>query len=298
MNNRYVLLTAAKDEEACIGEVIQLVTRQTVPPVAWFIIDDGSTDKTAAIVQSYAEKFPFIHLQSSGARGGRNFGSQYKAIQAAFNMAQPLEFDFVAVQDADQGPESCSYYETLLNEFHKNPRLGVASGNVYERPRGKWEMRPDNSVDSVAASAVFPRTCFEEIGGYTPLFYGGSDTLIQLRIRMHGWELLTRPDLHILHYRPTSSAGGIWRGKFRAGMMDASLGYHHVFEILKCGRRLRTNPFFFGSLVCYAGFLWWKLGGRQPLIAPEEVAFLRKQQMSKMRRWFSHLTFNGAFPCL
>jgi hypothetical protein len=147
-------------------------------------------------------------------------------------------------------------------------------------------VRPDNSEDSVAASAVFPRRCFEEVGGYTPLFYGGSDTLIQLKVRMHGWELLTRPDLHILHYRPTSSAGGIWRGKFRAGMMDASLGCHPVFEILKCCRRLNARPFLFGSLVCYAGFLWWKLAGRKPLLQSEEVAFMRRQQVAKMRRWF------------
>ncbi|MGB7769556.1 MAG: glycosyltransferase [Verrucomicrobiia bacterium] len=281
---QYVLLTAAKDEEACIGEVIQAVLRQTVLPLAWFIMDDGSTDRTASIVKQFAAEHPFIHLQSASSRSGRCFGSQYKAISAAYELARPLEFGFVAVQDADQAPATEDYYQSILEEFRNNPRLGVASGFVYERPNGVWELRRDNSRDSVAASAVFRKSCFDQSGGYTPLHYGGSDWLIQLDVRMAGWEILTRPDLHILHYRLTSSAGGIWRGKFRAGMMDASFGSHPLFELVKCCRRAASHPFVIGSVVRWCGYCWWRFSGRDPLIAPQKVAFLRKEQMTKLRR--------------
>src|SRR2546427_12749690 len=111
MDTRYVLLSAAKDEEACIGEVIELVTQQTILPAAWFIMDDGSTDRTAAIIKNFAANHPFIHLQSASSRGGRNFGAQYKAIIAAYELARPLDCNFIAVQDADQGPERENYYE-------------------------------------------------------------------------------------------------------------------------------------------------------------------------------------------
>jgi poly-beta-1,6-N-acetyl-D-glucosamine synthase len=269
MNNRYVLLTAAKNEETCITEVMQLVVRQTVLPLAWFIVDDGSTDQTAEIIERFAAKHPFIRLHSAGSRGGRNFGSQYKAIQAAYELAKPLECEFVAVQDADQGPERADYYELILGEFQRNSRLGMASGFVYERPRGVWESRQDNSEDSTAASVVFRRTCFDEIGGYTPLYYGGSDTLIQLDAKLANWEIQTRPDLHILHYRPTSSAGGIWRGRFREGLEDASLGSHPLFEFLRCCRRVTKHPFLLGSAVRLSGYLWWNLTGQN---APMGVA--------------------------
>jgi hypothetical protein len=203
-------------------------------------------------------------------------------------MARPLAFEFVAIQDADQAPECADYYESILGEFQRNPRLGVASGYVYERPLGAWECRSENAADAVAASAVFRRRCFEQVGGYTPLFYGGSDWLIQLKVRMAGWELLTCPGLHILHYRPTSSAGGIWRGRFRAGLMDASFGSHPIFEFLKCCRRVTTRPLLLGSVVRFCGYIWWKLAGRKPLLAPEEVAFLRREQKAKMRRRVRH----------
>jgi glycosyltransferase involved in cell wall biosynthesis len=285
MNNRYVLLTAAKDEEACIGEVIEYVVHQTVPPIAWFIMDDGSTDRTAAIVESFASRYPFIRLQTSASRANRNFGSQYKAILAAYDLAKPLDFEFVAVQDADQAPERPDYYESILAEFPKNRSLGLASGVIYERPKGIWTFRAENSADAVAASVVFRRECLDQIGGYTPLYYGGSDWLIQLQARKLGWQLLTRPDLRILHYRLSSSAGGIWRGRFRMGLMDASFGSHPLFEFLKCCRRLPTRPFILGSVVRFLGYLWWHATGRQPLIKAEEVAFLRREQVTKMLKW-------------
>ena len=285
MKTRYVWLTAAKDEEAFIGEVIEYVTRQTVLPLAWFIMDDGSTDQTAQIVRRYAARYSFIHLQSSDSRDGRNFGSQYRAIMAAYDLARTLDFDYVGIVDADQAPERQNYYESILNEFDRDPQLGVASGYIYERPHGTWECRACNSRDSVAASAVFRRCCFDQIGGYTPLSLGGSDWLIQLRAKMLGWGILTRPDLPILHYRPTSSAGGIWRGRFRAGMMDASFGSHPVFEFFKCCRRVPGHPFFLGSVVSFCGYLWWHLAGRKPLIAPEAVDALREGQLSKLNKW-------------
>jgi glycosyltransferase involved in cell wall biosynthesis len=285
MNGQYILLTAAKDEEACIAEVIQSVLNQTVRPLAWFIMDDGSIDRTASIVRQFAAEHPFIRLQSASARGGRNFGSQYKAIIAAYDLAKSLEFDFVAVQDADQAPAQENYYQSILKEFQSNPGLGLASGFVYERPNGVWECRQGNSKDSVAASVVFRRSCFDQIGGYTPLYYGGSDWLIQLDAKMAGWEILTRPDLHIHHYRLTSSAGGIWRGKFRAGMMDASFGSHPIFELIKCCRRATGRPFVLGSIVRFSGYIWWRLAGRKPLIAREKVAFLKKEQTAKLRGW-------------
>ena len=287
MPPRYILLTAAKNEEAYIGETIASVLRQTLRPVAWFIMDDGSTDRTAEVVGRFASEHPFIRLQSAGSRSGRNFGSKDTAIRAAYELAKPLDFDFVSVHDADIAPEQNDYYESILREFATNPRLGIAGGFIHERMNGVWRERKGNSEDSVAGgSQMFRRLCFEQAGGYTPLYYGGSDWLVQIEAKMAGWDILARRDLALLHYRPTSSAGGIWRGMFRAGLMDASFGSHPLFEFCKCCRRLNVKPYLLGSLVRFAGYLSWKLAGRKPSIAAEKAAFLRKEQLTKLKRSF------------
>jgi len=285
MKSRYILLTAAKNEETYIARTIESVLRQTILPAAWFIMDDGSTDGMASIIQSYAVKHPFIKLNSAGSREGRNFGSQYKAIQAAYELAKSLEFDFMGMQDADIAPERADYYESILGEFERNPRLGIAGGLIYERADGEWKYRRSNADDSVAGGIqMFRRNCFEAIGGYKPLFVGGSDSLALLEAQMLGWEIKTRPDHKILHYRPTSTAGGKWRGLFRSGLEDASFGNHPVFELFKCGRRVLNPPWVLGSVVRLSGYVWWKLSGREPVLSAAQVAFLRKRQMAKLRR--------------
>jgi len=285
MQDRYILLTAAKNEQAYIAETIRSVVRQKVQPLAWFIMDDGSTDRTASIVERFAADHPFIRLCSVGLREGRNFGAQYKALQAGYTLARTMEFDFVGVQDADIAPEQDGYYATIMEEFRRTPRLGITGGDIYEQVNGSWQCRRGNSADSVAGGVqMFRRECFEQIGGYTPLFYGGSDSLAQLDAQLRGWEVRTRADQRIFHYRPTSTAGGRWRGFFRWGLEDASFGNHPLFELFKCCRRFLNPPVVFGSAVRFSGYLWWNLSGRRPVIEPEKVAFLRRQQLGKLRR--------------
>ena len=50
---RYVLITPARNEEAFIEKTIQSVIKQTVLPLKWVIVDDGSTDKTPGIVSRH-----------------------------------------------------------------------------------------------------------------------------------------------------------------------------------------------------------------------------------------------------
>jgi poly-beta-1,6-N-acetyl-D-glucosamine synthase len=282
-NHRYVLLTAAKDEAGYIGEAIASVVKQSILPLAWFIMDDGSTDHTAKIVADFARRYPFIRFSSAENRLGRNFGSQYKALKAAYEMARELDFELAAVQDADIAHERTDYYESIIKKFERNPRLGIAGGYIHERANGRWVCRKGNSKDSVAGGIqMFRRTCFEQIGGYTPLRLGGSDWLAQIDALMAGWEVLALPDLPVRHYRPTSTANGRWRGLFQLGLLDASFGSHPFFELFKCGRRLKNSPVIIAGIVRLAGYLWWKGLGRPPVISPEKVSFLRGYQMAKL----------------
>jgi len=285
MGNRYVILTAAKNEEAYIANAIESVLRQSVLPLAWFIMDDGSTDRTAAIVGTYAARHPFIHLHATGQDlMKRDFGSKDRAINAAYALAKRLDFEFVGVQDADIAPEKSCYYEAILHSFQKNPRLGIAGGYIYEQHKELWHCRKHNSMDWVAGGIqMFRRICFDEIDGFTPLRYGGADSLTQINARLRGWEIQTCPDLRVFHYRRSSTANGKWRGLFREGMMDASFGSHPIFELFKCCGRATSRPIVAGGAIRFCGYLWWKFTGRKPLIQPGKVAFLRKQQLTKLK---------------
>ena len=290
MQDRYILLTAAKNEERDIGAALQSVVRQSILPVAWFIVDDGSTDRTAHIIKEYAEKHPFIRLRSRKTGAQRDFGAKDRAVNAAYVEAREMAFDFIGVQDADIAPERDDYYESMLREFDRNPKLGITGGYIYERCNGVWGCRRGNSADSVAGGIqLFRRLCFEQMGGYTPLPLGGEDWLAQLNAKMSGWSVQAFPDYHVFHYRPTSSAGGRWCGLMKLGMMDASFGSDLYFEILKCCRRMRARPYVVGGLVRFLGYARRRLSGQKPVLSKEQVAYLRREQRAKMGQFWRQL---------
>src|SRR5216110_2896586 len=78
----YVLITPACNEEKLIEKTLQSVVKQTVLPVKWVIVNDGSTDATASIVSRYVEKHDWIKLVSLPKRKGRNFAAKVHAFNA------------------------------------------------------------------------------------------------------------------------------------------------------------------------------------------------------------------------
>jgi len=73
---RIALITPLRDEEAYIEAMIVSTVKQTIQPAKWLIVDDGSTDKTPAIVKSYCQQFEFIELLELPARSERNPGGE------------------------------------------------------------------------------------------------------------------------------------------------------------------------------------------------------------------------------
>jgi poly-beta-1,6-N-acetyl-D-glucosamine synthase len=288
MTPTFALLTAAKNESQYIDTTIRSVLAQTVRPLVWVIVDDGSSDDTAAIIAHHAMRHRFIRLQRNPAGGPRSFGAQYRAINAAFQQIEAMSFDFVGVQDADIAVEDADYYQRLLVAMTTDRRVGIAGGWIHERDEmGRWLPRRSNSVGAVAGGIqMFRRECFTQVGGFTPLSFGGEDWLVQLRAKMAGWSVLADPSLRADHYRPTASAGGRWRGLFRLGQMDASFGSDIVFEAFKCARRMTEKPYVVGSVARFAGFVAWRLKRRPPLIPADAACYLRTEQRGRMRRLF------------
>ncbi len=286
--NRYVLITPARNEDAYIEKTIQSVIKQTIPPLKWVIVSDGSTDRTDEIVKGYLKKHKFIQLLRREGDNRRNFGSQVRAINAGYNLMQGLEYDFIGNLDADVSFGD-DYYETLLKRFIDNTRLGLAGGFIFEKRNGQFKSRPFNRISSVAhAVQLFRRSCFEDIGGYVPLKYGGPDWHAEVSARRGGWEVKSFPDLPVYHHKPGLSAEGQYKGGFREGRMDYSLGSLPLFEVFRCLARVRRpyGPLY--SIYRFAGFSWGYLIREERPVAKDFIEYLRKEQKRRIAMAILH----------
>ena len=80
---KYVLITPARNEEKLIEGTLRSVASQTSLPERWVIMDDGSTDRTAEIVERYAATYQWIELVRCPKREDRSFAGKAHAFNAA-----------------------------------------------------------------------------------------------------------------------------------------------------------------------------------------------------------------------
>lgn len=278
----YVLMTAAYNEEAHIGETITSVLSQTHPPERWVIVSDGSTDGTNQIVERYVREHRFIHFQRMRRPPGRAFSSKVIALHSAARLLEGASYEFIGNLDADVSVNP-SYFEQLIARFESDPELGVASGFVLEEAGGQFRSRSSNRVDSVPhAAQLVRRACYEAIGGYAVLKYGGEDWYAQTSARMHRWKARAFPELSIFHHRHTGTGTNLLKDRFRLGRLDYSFGSHPLFEILKCFRRIPEWPFCVGAMQRLMGYTWCYICGERRAVPDEIASFLRSEQKGRL----------------
>jgi glycosyltransferase involved in cell wall biosynthesis len=283
---RYVLMTAAYNEEATIEGTLKSVASQTILPERWVIVSDGSTDGTDRIIQEYAKNFGFIRYLRITRRPGRNFGAKVRALQSGCKLLEECQYSFIGNVDADVSLEP-SYFQDLLAQFNRRPRLGLAGGFFFEEQDGEFKNRRGNRTYSVThAAQLVRRECYEAIGGYAVLEYGGEDWHAETSARMKGWEIEAFSTLKIFHHRHTGEGGGLIRYKFRQGRMDYAFGSDARFETLKCLLRVRDKPFLIGCIARLTGFIWSSIRRDQRPVSDEFVAFMRNDQRARLAALF------------
>jgi len=284
MNHRYVLVTAVRNEEPYLEKTIKSVVAQTIKPIKWTIVNDGSTDRTGEIISWYSSRHNFIKLINIMSENDRNFASKVRAIHEGIKSFQGMAYEFIGNIDGDI-EIGLDYFECLLSKFKEDEMLGIAGGWIHEKQKGRYVARFGNSENSVPGSIqTFRRLCFESIGNYLSLSTGGEDYIAEVMARMHGWSTRSYPPLIVYHQRPTGTAKAYSLcASYRSGKSDYFVGYHPVFEAFKCLRRIYARPVIIGSFLRFVGYmdgLWSK----EPITVPINVIeYLRKEQMNRIK---------------
>jgi glycosyltransferase involved in cell wall biosynthesis len=276
------LITPARDEAAFVARTIQSVASQSVRPVRWVIVNDGSTDRTREIVESRAEALDFIRVINLPT-GPRNFARKALAFAQGLSSLGDLEYDFIGNLDADIALQP-DYYEQMLGEFGRNPRLGIAGGVIYTRI-GERFLTSDESEHSVAGAVqLFRKECFRAVGGYVPLEHGGIDAVAEIKARMLGWEVRKFLGHKVFEQRRTGTAqAGALTARVREGRRFHSLGYGLMFYLLRSAYRIMDPPVIIGSLAALYGYLGSYLR-RAPIAVPADVAaYSRTEQQERLR---------------
>jgi len=278
----YVVITPARNEEEYIGLTIESMIAQTILPLRWVIVSDGSTDRTDDIVAEYAHRHDWIRLVRMTGRRDRNFAAKVRSFEVGREELRDVKFDVIANLDADIsfGPD---YFEFLMAKCAEDPKLGVVGTPFVEKGR-HYDYRFTNIEHVSGACQVFRRDCFEAIGGYTPIKAGGIDWTAVTTARMKGWRTRTFTERWCDHHRPmgTGSAKQL-RAIFRHGQKDYSLGGHPLWQLFRSAYQCSRQPYLIGGLLLMAGYSWAAARRVERPVSIELMRFHRAEQMHRLR---------------
>jgi glycosyltransferase involved in cell wall biosynthesis len=279
----YVMVTPARNEEAFIEKTIESMIRQTILPKRWVIVDDGSTDRTAEIVETYAKRYPWIQLLRRAPRKDRNFAGKVYAFNDGLNLIEDLSCGLVGNLDADIS-FGADHFEFLIEKFTEDPALGVA-GTAYTQK--DWDSTQDSFEGQTSvhgACQLFRYKCFLDIGGYRPNAAGGIDWMAVTTARMKGWKTRNYPERRFHLHRTMGTAERSQVGAaFDYGEKDYFLGGSPLWELFRVGYRMTKRPILIGGVALLFGYCWAALKHDERPVSHELMRFHRREQMKKLR---------------
>lgn len=272
---RIVLITPVRDEEQYIGPMIESIMKQDIPLARWIIVSDGSTDNTNDIVKENALRFEPIELVELPARAQRKPGGE-GAIASILRSVDLTSVDYVARFDADLLFED-DYFLRILEEFDREPELGIAGGGLYVHRRGTLELEQAPQYHVRGALKMYRRECFEQIGGIGTQI--GWDTADEVYAWSKGWKTRSFSDIRVIHRRPTGEGvpqNHIYAERGKAEYLTWSLP---LFVLLKSAKLALRRPGHASAFL--SGFLkgYWHNTQR-----PEDPIFRTTRRRQQVRR--------------
>ena len=278
------VISPVRDEARYVRKTLDAMLAQTVRPQEWLFVDDGSSDDTRDIVESYARRHDWIRLVSRENRGFRQLGS---GVIAAFKFGrqhlQSDDYRYIAKLDGDMS-FSPRYLEIMIARLEQEPALAAVSGKVF-RPEAS-DLVEEYMIDEMVAGQfkLYKRAAFDDIGGFTEtILWDGIDIH---RCRMKGYTALSfhHPEARLYHHRQMGSSDvNVFKGRVRLGRGIWFMGYHPLYAIASGIFRMAEKPYVIGGAIIILSYCYSALRREQRIDDRAFVAELQRWQMSRLR---------------
>lgn len=259
--------------------LLQSIAGSETPDLEIIIIDDGSTDGSAAMI---AERFPDVTIL---ARGGDLWwaGATNLGVREALNRGA----DYILTMNNDNVVDR-DFLQPLLDAVRSVPRSIVTSkllslsepgyvcsfggsidwlrGEIRDRTnrRDRLDFASPARAEWVhASSTIYPSAIFRELGLFDndsfPQYHGDAD--FSLRAARAGYSLLVEPRSVV--YRRTAKSGGVIlldKGSFWKNVTSIRSIFYFKANYRLYAAHCRWRPFLFFLLIRYVRLLYsWLL---------------------------------------
>jgi poly-beta-1,6-N-acetyl-D-glucosamine synthase len=251
---RYAVVTPARNEAAHLRRLAGSLTAQALKPVAWVIVDDGSTDETEALAEELEREHSWIRRVPAGTGDSERIAPGRGApVVAAFHAglaALAEKPELVAKVDADISMDE-DYFERLVGAFREDGTLGIASGTCYEHDGREWRQRFVTGASVWGAARVYRWRCLDQV---LPLEQRmGWDGIDIVKANVRGWSTRTFLDLPFRHHRVEAvRERSRWHAWALQGEASHYMGYRPSYVLARTLHQMRRDP---AALAMLSSFL-------------------------------------------
>lgn len=271
---RFLVITPARNEADFIRNTIKSMVSQKLKPALWVIVNDGSTDDMAEIVESYTAQYSWIKLiNKQTSQEKRTGGSKVvRAFYHGYSLFKNTEHDVVVKLDADLTlPED--YFQKVSEEFETNKKVGLCGGYCMIDKGGEMIREHSHNYHVRGALKAYRKECWEAIGGFKETW--NWDGIDGMHAMYKGWKVKVL-DLPVIHHRPTSAAYEPKNHAFKSGFEAYRTGNDLFLTLIRSIFRLKSKPFIIGSAYYIKGFLAAKRSNEQKIVDEGLARFIRR----------------------
>jgi glycosyltransferase involved in cell wall biosynthesis len=269
----YAVVTPARNEAGALPTLAESLAAQSLRPVRWNVVENGSTDETPQVLQALTHQVPFLEVHEMKATGRPVRGAHIvRAFESALPTLDPLP-DVVVKVDADiTFPED--HFEQLMARFARDERLGIASGTCYERVDDAWVERHVTGDHVWGAARAYRRDVLPVVMPLEARM--GWDGIDQIKANIAGWRTATFKDLPFFHHRPEGVRdGAAFRARVNQGRASYYMGYRPTYLLLRSAFAVRRDRAALGLVWGYA----LEAASRRPRCPDPSVRqYVRSQQ--------------------
>jgi glycosyltransferase involved in cell wall biosynthesis len=270
----YAAVTPVRNEEQNLERLSRSLVAQTRTPTRWVIVDNGSTDETAAMARDLAASNDWVSVISvAGERRPEPGAPIVRAFHAGLRELDPGA-DVIVKLDADVSMDP-GHFEQLLDAFARDPELGIASGTCLEAdPRGAWRAVPVTAGHVRGAVRAYRSDCLDQV---LPLEERvGWDGIDELKAGVLGWKTQMLPELAFYHHRALGERDAGRAGRWQAqGRASHFMGYRFSYLVLRSLHHARRDR---GALTMISSYLGAALRREPRYGDPAVRAYLREKQ--------------------
>lgn len=239
------LVIPAYNRGSLIAETLDSALNQTEPFLEIIVVDDGSTDNTAQVLDLYGDRIRRIHVANNGVQRARNLGAaaalgDYVALCDSDDLLAP---EYVATMRSwlVANPACDSIYSNFVtfdedgviaNKFDDAPATFFAGA---QRTGQFYHAIPDLYARTLEYQPLFSsgnlirRSLYERLGGYDAQFngVGGEDYEFTLRlVDVADMALCITPLVRVRRHRGNDSTDNVRQVRGDVVILEYALAHH------------------------------------------------------------------------